>query len=79
MDVCTVIDNVITNIIVIPDGSDPANFGARELPYGKWIGDLYDSDAAVEKRIAELPGQIGDESGVWDAMAAAYQEGVNQA
>lgn len=54
MDVCIVENNIIVNVVVLPDGADPAAFGCKPLPHGKWIGDEYDSAASQEKRIAEL-------------------------
>ena len=54
MRAAIVSDNIITNIIVLPDGADPAAHGALQLPEGKWIGDQYDSDATQAQRIAEL-------------------------
>lgn len=54
MRAAIVSDNIITNIIVLPDGADPAAFGCKPLPPGKWIGDEYDSAATQAQRIAEL-------------------------
>ena len=54
MRVAIVSDNIITNIIVLPDGADPAAFGCKPLPPGKWIGDEYDSTATQAQRIAAL-------------------------
>lgn len=54
MRAAIVSDNIITNIIVLPDGADPAAHGALQLPEGKWIGDQYDSDATQTQRIAAL-------------------------
>ena len=54
MRAAIVSDNIITNIIVLPDGADPAAHGAMPLPEGKWIGDEYDSAATQAQRIAEL-------------------------
>ena len=54
MRAAIVSDNIITNIIVLPDGADPAAHGALPLPEGKWIGDEYDSTATQAQRIAEL-------------------------
>ena len=41
MRAAIVSDNIITNIIVLQDGADPAAHGALQLPEGKWIGDQY--------------------------------------
>lgn len=68
MDACIVENNIITNVIKIPDGDSPADWGARELPDGKWIGDPYDDTpgriAALEdenrllrEQVAALGGQ----------------------
>ena len=54
MRAAIVSDNIITNIIVLPDGADPAAFGCKPLPPGKWIGDEYDSAATKAQRIAAL-------------------------
>ena len=54
MDACIVESNIIVNVVVLPDGEDPAVFGCKPLPPGKWIGDEYDSDATQAQRIAEL-------------------------
>ena len=54
MRAAIVSDNIITNIIVLPDGADPAAHGALQLPEGKWIGDEYDSAATQAQRIAAL-------------------------
>ena len=54
MRAAIVSDNIITNIIVLPDGADPAAFGCKPLPPGKWIGDEYDSAATQTQRIAAL-------------------------
>lgn len=74
MDVCIVENNIITNVVVIPEGADPAAYGCKPLPHGKWIGDEYDSDATLAARISEI-----EQSGVWDELDAAYQEGVSSA
>lgn len=54
MDACIVENNIIVNVVVLPDGADPAAFGCKPLAPGKWIGDEYDSDATQAQRIAEL-------------------------
>lgn len=54
MDACIVESNIIVNVVVLPEGADPAAFGCKPLPHGKWIGDEYDSAASQEKRIVEL-------------------------
>ena len=54
MRAAIVSDNIITNIIVMPDGADPAAFGCKPLPPGKWIGDEYDSAATQAQRITAL-------------------------
>lgn len=54
MDACIVENNIIVNVVVLPEGADPAAFGCKPLPPGKWIGDEYDSDATQAQRIAEL-------------------------
>ncbi len=72
MNACMVENNIIANIIVIPDGDKPEDWGAKELPYGKWIGDTYDSDAELKEKLESL------NAATWDQLAAAIQEGVDQ-
>ena len=50
MNIAIVENNVITNIIVIPDGSEPADYGGMLLPEDAWIGDYY---IPLETMIAE--------------------------
>ena len=54
MDACIVENNIIVNVVVLPEGAGPAAFGCKPIPPGKWIGDEYDSDATQAQRIAEL-------------------------
>ena len=57
MRAAIVSDNIITNIIVLPDGADPAAHGALQLPEGKWIGDQYaepSTQPTVDEQIAAL-------------------------
>lgn len=61
MEIAIVENGVIVNVIVVPEGADPARFGGIPLPEGLWIGDA-------------LP---DPESTVWDDLDAAYREGVN--
>ncbi|WP_298016610.1 hypothetical protein [uncultured Dysosmobacter sp.] len=51
MNAAIVENNMITNVVVLPEGADPAAFGAYPLPDGKWIGDPYDD---TPDRIAAL-------------------------
>lgn len=39
MNVAIVKDNVIENVVVVPDGEDPARYGGVAVPDGLWIGD----------------------------------------
>lgn len=41
MNIAIVENNVITNVIVIPDGSEPEEYGGMPLPEETWIGDYY--------------------------------------
>ena len=41
MDIAIVENNVITNVIVVLDGSEPADYGGMPLPEEAWIGDYY--------------------------------------
>lgn len=77
---CAIVENnIIVNVIVIPEGDSPAVWGGKELPPGKWIGDQYNSEAALEARMEAMEqAQVGD-GAVWDELAAAYTEGVNSA
>ena len=78
MDACIVENNIIVNVVVLPDGADPAAFGCKPLPYGKWIGDEYDSDVTLSARLSAME-QSQESSAVWDELDAAYQEGVSSA
>ena len=70
MDACMVENNIIVNVVVLPDGADPADFGCKPLPPGKWIGDEYDSAASQAQRIAELEA----ENKTLKAQASAQSE-----
>lgn len=52
MKIAIVENNVIANIIVVPDGSDPGKFSGIELPDGLGIGDKL--PPTPEERIAAL-------------------------
>lgn len=41
MNIAIVENNVITNIIVVPDGTNPEEYGGMPLPEEAWIGDYY--------------------------------------
>lgn len=41
VDIAIIENNVITNVIVVPDGSEPADYGGMPLPEQAWIGDYY--------------------------------------
>lgn len=41
VDIAIIENNVITNVIVVPDGSEPADYGGMPLPEEAWIGDYY--------------------------------------
>lgn len=41
MEIAIVENNVITNVIVAPDGCTPEDYGGMPLPEGAWIGDYY--------------------------------------
>ena len=72
MRAAIVSDNIITNIIVLPDGADPAEYGTLPLPEGKWIGDQY-ADPSTP------PTESESDTDVWEQMDAAYREGVASA
>lgn len=72
MRAAIVSDNIITNIIVLPDGADPAAHGAMPLPEGKWIGDQYDDPSTP-------PTESESDTSVWQQLDAAYREGVASA
>jgi len=49
---CAIVENnIIVNVIVIPEGDSPAAWGGKELPPGKWIGDQYNSEATLAARL----------------------------
>ncbi len=74
---CALVEkNIIVNVICIPDNTRPEDYGGRELPEGKWIGDEFDSSATLEKRIQEL--EKGGNDNVWDELDAAYDEGYTE-
>lgn len=69
---CTVHNNVITGVATV-DSSHSSSFESLNpeylpLPEGKWIGDPYHDEAPA-----------ADYQAVWDEMAAAYKEGVQEA
>lgn len=72
MRAAIVSDNIITNIIVLPDGADPAAHGALSLPEGKWIGDQYAEPSTP-------PTEPESDTSVWEQLDAAYREGVASA
>lgn len=72
MRAAIVSDNIITNIIVLPDGADPAEYGALPLPEGKWIGDQYAEPSTP-------PTESESDTSVWEQLDAAYREGVASA
>lgn len=72
MRAAIVSDNIITNIIVLPDGADPAAHGAMSLPEGKWIGDQYTEPSTP-------PAESESDTAVWEQLDAAYREGVASA
>lgn len=61
MIACFVTDNIITDIIVIPDGDDPKNYGAELLPEGKVIGDTFDEIKTLPKRVSSIESEMGSE------------------
>lgn len=76
---CAIVENnIIVNVIVIPTGDDPAAWGGKELPPGKWIGDLYNSESDLEARVAAMEQAQGGDGAVYDELDAAYQEGYSE-
>lgn len=65
---CMVKNNIITNVLEVTEGADLALLKLRLLPEGKWIGDTYHDETSPS-----------DYQVVWDEMAAAYKEGVQEA
>lgn len=61
MIACFVTDNIITDIIVIPDGDDPKSYGAESLPEGKAIGDTFDEIKTLPKRVSAIESEMGSE------------------
>ena len=70
MIACFVTDNIITDIIVIPDGDDPKDYGAEVLPEGKAIGDIFDEIETLPERVAVIESEMGSKYGA----AIAFSE-----
>lgn len=60
---CIVKNNVITNVVEVPSDANLRMLGVLPLPEGTWIGDTYSDVKGAD---------------VWDEMAAAYKEGVQE-
>lgn len=57
MRIAIVENDVIVNIIVVPDGSDPGKFGGIELPEGLGIGDkLHEPEVTTDDVLNALLG-----------------------
>lgn len=70
MDCAMVENNIIVNVICIPDDARPEDFGGRELPQGKWIGDKYHDDPVTWDEL---------DKAYQEGYAEGYTEGVNTA
>lgn len=51
---CIVENNIITNVIEIPDESSPNEFNAFPLPQNKWIGDMYDDTPSIKESVEKI-------------------------
>lgn len=61
MDIAIVENNVITNVIVVLDGSEPADYGGMPLPEEAWIGDYYiPLDTLKADKIAQSKMDLAD-------------------
>lgn len=54
MIACFVENNIITNVIEIPDESSPNEFNAFPLPQNKWIGDTYDDTSSIKESVEKI-------------------------
>lgn len=84
MNVCIVENNIIVNVIVIPEGDDPAAYGGVVLPEGKWLGDTFDdseTEPTTEERLTALEDALAqtDETAIALYEAQAEQEAINAA
>ena len=69
MNIAILDGNIISNVIVVTDETDPVDFGGVELPEGMWIGDKVGPDPEPEPE--------PEEPVTWSALASAIREGVN--
>lgn len=76
MNIAVVEEGVIANVIVVPDGADPAAFGGVPLPEGKWIGDALELAPTTEERLASLEETKAEKTDV-AAIAAAIEKGLS--
>ena len=61
MNIAILDGNVISNVIVVPDKTDPADFGGVALPEGMWIGDKVGPDPEPEvSEVDQLKAQVAD-------------------
>lgn len=78
-------NNVITNVIECEDPAVAEALGAVEINEELDIGDVYsppvppEPEPTLEDRVAALEESSTDDSAIWDELARAYMEGVNEA
>lgn len=58
MKAAKIIDGVIENIVIIPDESDPTEYGLVELPIGKRIGDRVSGEAPEPTQLDIIEAQV---------------------
>ena len=73
MDCAIVENNIIINVVVIPDDCRPEEFGGKELPSGKWIGDEYYSDPVTWDELDKAY-QEGYHEGYTEGVNTAYDQ-----
>lgn len=75
---------IVVNIIEVDENTDLDLFNAVEIPDGTKIGDAYAPpeptyEPTLEDRVTALEESSTDDSAIWDELARAYMEGVNEA
>ena len=72
-------DGVCTNAAVFDDEEIAVDFGYPvPLPDGYGIGDLYDGESWSHASMPDPEPEPEPEPDVWDKLAAAIREGVNE-
>lgn len=74
-----IMDGVCVNIAVFEDETTAVDFGYPVLlPDGYGIGCLYDGESWSHAPAPEPPPEPESKPDVWDELAAAIREGVNE-